>query len=245
MTLKVMHILHHLEGREMVFNSPISEAVLFDRLNSKVFTVIDKMRASGIAVPEFASGKKTRDSLLTKLLAKKETWASHVFDRLRFRVVVASQPELVRALAYLMRHLVPFNYVVPAQAQNGLITIDNLVETLGVPRELVEELWQKGPAVVNEELEPAPTPPNEFSGPTFRCVNFVADIPLRIDDVVDTEPPAVAFVQAEIQLVDVETNEANNQGENAHPLYKRRQRERVRRRLEGPRVGDSDDDSEV
>ncbi|MEZ4271074.1 MAG: hypothetical protein R3C68_06470 [Myxococcota bacterium] len=39
-------------------------------------------------------------------------------------------------------------------------------------------------------------------GGPYRCVSFAADIPLRIDDVASTAQPAIAFVQAEIQLVD-------------------------------------------
>lgn len=240
MALKVMHIQHHLAARELIFNSSISEAILADRLNARVFQVIDQMRAAGVAVQEFAAGKKSRESLITKLLAKRETLASTIYDKVRFRVVFAEREDIVLALVFLMRHLVPFNYVVPGQSQNGLVSEEDLVRLFSMAATNVDE----------DTLPPTPrearaTPQNEFSGPTYRCVNLVADIPLRIDDVVDAPPPAISFVQAEIQLVDARTEEANNAGENAHPLYKKRQRERVRRRLEAllRRQEDAEDES--
>jgi len=227
MALKTMHILHHIAGHELVFKTPMSEADLLSRLNTKVFAAIDAMRASGVSVQEYATGKKTRTSMVTKLLAKKDSLVTHVFDKLRFRVITQTRDDLVFAMLYLVRHLVPFNYVVPGESQNGVITREDVVRVLGITSESLDEVW-------GADSVPGPTPRNEFSGRSFRCINFVADIPIRIDDFASVPPPAIAFVQAEIQLVDVATNEANEHGDNAHPVYKKRQRERVRRRLEGP-----------
>jgi uncharacterized protein (TIGR04552 family) len=236
MALKVMHIFHHLQAREMVFNSTISEAELADRLNTKVFGTIDRLRAAGIHVLEFAAGKKTRESLVTKLLVKRQTWASAIFDKVRFRIVVETRDQLVHALALLLRHLVPFNYTIPEQSQNNLITLEDLAR-FNVPTDVLGEAWGDGqmPLVRRSDAQ------NEFSGPTYRCINFVADIPLRIDDAVAMPPPAIAFVQAEIQLVDAATNDDNNKGENAHALYKKRQHDRVRARIERGAALDDDE----
>ncbi len=231
-TLKVMHILHHINGHELVFNTPLSEAQLLERVSARVFAVIDDMRANGVQVLEFSAGKKTRGSLVTKLLAKRSTLASQVFDKLRFGITVKSRGDLVRTLAYLSRHLFPFNYVVPGQSQNGILTIGDIAGALALDAQAVWDEWTRGRAQpVNDGA--APTPPNEFSGSTYRCVNFVVDIPLRIDDVAPALAPAIAFVKAEIQLVDEETDRQNNQGENSHTRYKKRQYQRVRARLEG------------
>lgn len=235
--LKTMHIMHHINGRELVFNTPISEAQLLDLLSTRIFTTIDRMRTAGVEVQEFAAGKKSRDSMVTKLLAKQENLATHIFDKVRFRVVVGTAVDLVQSLVYLLGHLVPFNYVVPGQSQNGIIRVEHLAEALDLPLELVDRYWSgrlfTPPARIEPSLAGAnPNPPNEFSGRTFRCVNFVADIPIRIDEMAPQAAPAIIFVQAEIQLVDAETHAANNRGENAHELYKQRQLARVRNRLE-------------
>jgi uncharacterized protein (TIGR04552 family) len=127
---------------------------------------------------------------------------------------------------YLLQHLVPYNFVVPGQSENGLVTVDDLVRVLDLNRDVVAELWEQPKKSAHR------IPANEFSGSTYRCVTLVADIPVRIDDLASGDPPAIAVVQAEIQLVDAPAALANEQGDNAHSLYKRRQREFVRRRLE-------------
>lgn len=229
MTLKVMSTMQHLAARELVFNLPLSEADLLARLNERVFRTIDDMRAAGVGVEGFATGKKSWDSLVTKLLAKRETLAAQIYDRLRFRIVLRTKVDLVRALIYLTHHLTPFNFVIPGQSQNGLMRIEEASAVCDLPIEVVRKYFgsSEDEPIVRER------PPNEFSGSTYRCINFVADIPMRLDDVARTTPPAIVVVQAEIQLVDAETDVQNNHGENAHDLYKKRQRAQVRRRLEG------------
>jgi uncharacterized protein (TIGR04552 family) len=228
MTLKTMHILHHISGRELLFNTPISEAQLFESLGNHVFGAIDQMRAAGIGVCEFAAGKKSRASLTTKLMAKRNNLATHIFDRLRFRIVVTSRDDLVHALVYLMRHLVPFNYVLPEQSQNAILSPSDVARVLQVPAEIVEGVWRAPPSAA----PPVRPHKNEFTARTFRTISFVADIPLRIDSVAPDATPAIAFVQTEIQLVDEATARDNERGDSAHVQYKKRQRARVRTRLE-------------
>ncbi|MCK5688650.1 TIGR04552 family protein, partial [Myxococcota bacterium] len=233
MTLKIMHIIHHLSGRELTFSTPVSEADLFNRLSSKMFVTIDRMREHGIALQEFAAGKKSRHSLITKLVTKRSTLASHIFDRQRFRIVVETPEDVLRALLYLLRHVVPFNYIIPEQSQNGIITLDSIAKELDIPVQRVLERWPESKVA---ELLPSainPSPPNEFSGHNYRDVNFVADIPVRIDDIAPLASPAITFVQTEFQLVDAKTAQSNEEGENAHDRYKARQMVRVKDRLEG------------
>jgi uncharacterized protein (TIGR04552 family) len=189
------------------------------------------MRAGGIQVLEFAASQKARESVITKLMAKQETLATHLFDKLRFRVVLGSKDELVPALIYLLNNLVPFNYVLPGQSRNGLVSAKEISDFLGLSEEAIRAFWRLHEG--EGEWAIGPTPPNEFSGRSFQCVNFVAEIPLRIDDVAPEHAPAIAFVQTEIQLVDEATHIANNDGENSHELYKERQRRQVRKRLQG------------
>ena len=49
--------------------------------------VVEEMRAAGYPIVEFAWSRKERDSVVTKLLAKKATIAADVFDKLRFRLI--------------------------------------------------------------------------------------------------------------------------------------------------------------
>ena len=74
---------------------PGTESELVERLSARVFTVIDNLRAEGIEVLEYSAGKKSRDSLVTKLLSKRETLASQIFDRLRFSVTLRQRDDVV------------------------------------------------------------------------------------------------------------------------------------------------------
>ena len=59
-----------------------------------------------------------------------------------------------------------------------------------------------------------PTVANEFSGPGYRVINFVADLPVRIDQLLtrmpgeENELGAVIFVLTELQIMDAETARA-------------------------------------
>ena len=84
-----------------------------------------------------------------------------------------------------------------------------------------------------------PTAQNEFSGPGYRVINFVADLPVRMDkflcraadDPLFLEHGCVVFVLTEFQIIDTRTAVGNEQGENSHELYKARQLDRVKQRL--------------
>jgi uncharacterized protein (TIGR04552 family) len=232
MVLKVIHIANHLTGHELSFATPYSEAELTNRLGSRVFTVIDRMRASGIHVIEFAGGKKQRRSIITKLLSKRSTLTTQVFDRARFAITVEKREELVPALLHLARNLFPASYVIPEQSNNSILTAKDVASAFGLDRALFLVLWgEDGGGLAPEQHDVRVR--NEFSGPTYRSINFVAEIPLRIDDLVPAATPAIAFARAEIQLFDRDTAVANEAGENSHQSYKRRQAARVRVRLEG------------
>jgi uncharacterized protein (TIGR04552 family) len=69
-------------------------------------------------------------------------------------------------------------------------------------------------------------------------VNFIADFPVRVDEIVpemDAEDTyllgKVVFVMVEFQIVDRETAKKNEVGDNSHQLYKARQRKIVESRL--------------
>ena len=76
---------------------------------------------------------------------------------------------------------------------------------------------------------------NEFSGGSYRMINFIADYPVPLPEDLQSgfrfELGRVVFLMVEFQLVDEETARKNEVGENAHSLYKERQYEEVARRL--------------
>ena len=221
--LKVMHILYHLDAREMRASLAISDSEIFSLVEESVTRMFDELRTAGVPVVEFSWSRKTKESQVTKLLLKKETNAARVFDRLRFRLIVRDPEDLIPTLRIMLHRCIPFNYVVPDQTVNTLIDLNSL-KVLG------------GGTSFDTEANTRPQPgPNEFSGKSFHVLNFVADLPVRVDSLLppdhDERRGRVVFVLAEFQVMDKRTAEANEQGESSHAEYKRRQHQHVRMRL--------------
>jgi uncharacterized protein (TIGR04552 family) len=123
--LKVMHTIHHLEARELLFQLPVSNEEVFHLVEQKVYRVIGKALAEGAPIVEFIGGRKNKDSLYTKLLSKSEATAAQIYDKLRFRVVTRSPDEIFAVLRMLQREVFPFNYVIPEQSTNTLLPFEH------------------------------------------------------------------------------------------------------------------------
>jgi uncharacterized protein (TIGR04552 family) len=230
--LKVMHVIHHLEARELLFRTALREADLAARADRRIMAEAERMLAAGL-VCEFRGNVKTRFSLVTKLLAKKESVAAQIFDRVRYRIVTERIDQVAPVVWHLAEHLFPFNYTVPGQTQNSLVRFPDLLAAHPSGDEIVRHL-QLPPDL--ERTDPA-RPRNEFSGKGFRVLNFVVDLPVRIDDLLPPEDPVagelgrVVFSLVEFQVMDAETARKNEEGDASHDRYKRRQQKRVLRRL--------------
>jgi uncharacterized protein (TIGR04552 family) len=233
--LKVMHVMHHLAGRELLTKLPVSDDQIFHLIEEKVLRTVEEIKAVGCPVVEFEWSRKHADSLITKLLAKKESIAADVYDKLRFRMITNTEEQLVFVMRELTQRLVPFNYVIPGQSVNDIIKVR---ETLGRSPALsrfLPEITDLAAVAADKR----PSPQNEFSGPGYRVINFVSDLPVRIDkylcrrpdDPMFSEYGTIVFVLTEFQIIDARTAENNESGENSHDKYKGRQAERVKVRL--------------
>jgi uncharacterized protein (TIGR04552 family) len=217
--LKVMHIIHHINGRAGLLKMSVSDEIIFREIELKVMQVVEQLRAAGAPLTEWEWSRKPRDSQITKLLAKRSTLAANIYDKLRFRLIVPTPDDLVPMIGTLTRQLIPFNYIIPGESLNQLVDLQQVLHDrleLGVPTQS--------------------EPYNEFSGPEYRIINFVADLPLRIERLVPrSEIPSntahVVFVLTEFQIADKATALRNESGASSHEAYKARQNERVRMRL--------------
>jgi uncharacterized protein (TIGR04552 family) len=126
--LKCMHIIAHLDGRELLFLLPMSNQEVFHIVEEKVYRVIGGMLAESFPIIEFVGGRKHKDSLITKLMSKQETIAAQIFDKLRFRIVTRTRDDILPVLQYLTKKLFPFNYVVPGQSINSVLSFRSYLE---------------------------------------------------------------------------------------------------------------------
>ena len=232
--LKVMHIIYHLAGRQALLGLQISDDTIFREIERKVVRVVEELRAAGCAVAEFEWSRKPRDSQITKLLAKRSTLAASIYDKLRFRLIVPHYDDLVPTLAILTRQLIPFNYLVPGESVNLLVDLTSTIERRPALAALAPRMQGREEAVRLRRRSTL----NEFSGPEYRIVNFVADLPLRLSNLLPPSAPApgvddshVVFVLTEFQIADKATAVRNESGACSHEAYKARQHEQVRVRL--------------
>ncbi|HEY4240068.1 MAG TPA: TIGR04552 family protein [Kofleriaceae bacterium] len=214
--LKVMHIIHHINGRAALMKISVSDELVFREIELKVMQVVEQLRQAGAPLTEWEWSRKPFDSQITKLLAKRSTLAANIYDKLRFRLIVPHQEDIIPMIATLTRQLIPFNYVVPGESVNQLVDLDLLDPDESRPH--------RG------------APLNEFSGPEYRIINFIADLPLRVERLLpraELSPDLahVVFVLTEFQIADKQTAAQNESGASSHDAYKARQHERVRLRL--------------
>ncbi len=238
--LKCMHIIHHLEGRELLFMLPLSDQEVFHLVEEKVYRVVGGMLAAGMPIVEFVGGRKNKYSLYTKLLSKDRNVAAQIYDKLRFRIVTRDRADILPVVHYLTRKLFAWNYVIPRESTN---TIFHLQSTCAEQPRLAKLIRDDR---LNEAEDDTLTPSsNSFSDQSFHVIHFVVDLALRVPKpILDAAPPSaralgpVIFSLVEFQIIDRETEAANEQGDASHERYKERQRLAVMRRLKlGARGG--------
>src|SRR5258706_80957 len=162
--LKVMHVVHHVEARGLLHRARVSEDELAQLVTGRVDYAIGQLRRAGMPILAAAGSVKTRHSLITKLLAKKETLAAQIYDRVRYRVVTAHRDDVLPVLVRLCDVLVPFNFVVPGQTQNTLFSFRRLVRDTPTLRKLAPEL-QAGLHLEEHDRREGNAPPaNELTG---------------------------------------------------------------------------------
>lgn len=227
--LKLMHVIHHMEAADLKFKTPISEERFFELAYRRILKTAQRMRDADLPIVSFYGSRKSRSSIITKLLAKKDTLAATIFDKLRFRIIVEQPEDLPEVLAWLNHHMFPFNYVIPGQSHNNLLEPSTLLDWVSE----IEARAQVQDLLDQPELHESAK--NEFSGSSYRMINFICDYPVRVPDAptgpVSFELGKVVFVMVEFQVLDVETASMNEEGENAHQHYKNRQQQVVSRRL--------------
>jgi uncharacterized protein (TIGR04552 family) len=229
--LKTLTITHYLNCRELLFRLPVSDRDLFHLVEEKVYRVVGAMLSGGFPITEFIGGRKNLDSTYTKLLSKGTSTASNLYDKLRFRIVAKTKQDLLPILLYLSEHLFPFNCVIAGESTNSLFHFPSYC--LEVPH-----LAQFVPRFQGVKDEPEGENENRFSARSYRVMHFVANVPVRVPDhLMDLAPPGseslgpVVQVPCEFQMLDADTDAANEVGEASHDAYKQRQRDAVFRRL--------------
>ncbi len=218
--LKLMNIINHIDSQDLVSKIQIERQWFLNKLRKKINLVMLKMKKSLDFDFKFELSIKKRESIISKFVSKKEGIVARIFDRIRFRIITEKKEDIIPVLEYLINNLFPYNYVIPSETVNNLIGLSGGVDNLQIKESNIK--------MMN----------NKFSGPSYKVLNFIVDIPMRIDDVL-VLPQDISFanyayiiyVLTEIQIVDKNTHINNELGENSHVLYKARQKDIIYKRL--------------
>ncbi len=242
--LKTMHTINHLEARELLLETAISEAELIQVVQDQLLSRARQLTESGLPIVHFYGSRKGRDSMVNKLLSKKASRASDILDKLRFRIVTESRDDLLPVLAFLLRSVFPWNQVTAGESSNNLIDFRRALESDRALRPYLSAL-QVDVGIESSVADEVAPVGNEFTGSSYRMINFIIDVPVRLDHLLGRsgdpwllQKGSIVYVGCEFQLVNQEAAFINEQGENAHSSYKNRQQERVAARLMWGLLGD-------
>jgi uncharacterized protein (TIGR04552 family) len=233
MVLKVMHVVNHIEARELKSRLNISDRELYLLVEEKTSCIIAEMKGKGYRIVDFQSSRKTQDAIITKMLIKKQGNRSLLYDLIRFRIVTATIDEIVPVVAYLSQHLFPFHYTVPGESQNTIFEFKDFIRRHPRVSKMIGE-FQVDLKYENEMRGPS----NPDTSKTFRAASFIVDLPLRLDDgqlrlwAPAFDPPSrVVHALTEFQIMDKASSTTNEQGEASHDRYKARRMAKVKKRL--------------
>lgn len=127
--LRVMHAISHLDKDLRHEYFPEIQKQIFDRFYREIHTVEGQIwlgnpkDPGSVALEKFLTKpRKTRESLILKLLHKKETLAEDVFDQIGLRFVTRTRMDVVRVLKFLRdRYIVMTMNIRPSRSRNNLI----------------------------------------------------------------------------------------------------------------------------
>jgi uncharacterized protein (TIGR04562 family) len=127
--LRVMHAISHLDKDLRHDYFPEIQKQIFDRFYREIHTVEGQVwlgnpaHEGSVPLEKFQTKpRKTRESLILKLLHKKETLAEDVFDQIGLRFVTRSRMDVVRVLKFLRdRYIVMTMNIRPSRSRNNLI----------------------------------------------------------------------------------------------------------------------------
>lgn len=175
--LKIMHIIHHVDARELKSRLNISDRALYHLVEEKTTHAISEMKTQGYPILDFQSSCKTHDSIITKLLSKKRGSWDPLYDRIRFRIVTATIDEIIPVVVYLGRHLFPFHLTVPGESHNSIFNFKDFIRRHPRISKMIPELQVD---LMHESEIIRPSNPDTSS--KFKTVSFVVDLPIRLDE---------------------------------------------------------------
>jgi uncharacterized protein (TIGR04562 family) len=186
--LKVMHtILHTDKDLRYRYFSTIQQQI-FDRFykfinRDEENRLYLKNEQGGMTIPLYdfqTKAKKTRDSIIIKLLHKQENVAEELFDRIGVRIITYNKLDALRVIKFLHRnYVIMINNIKPSRSQNSLVDLGLLRKrTFTLYKDTIRKnypedtFYQRLNALIDETLPSQLTHDNRHTSDEYRAIHF-------------------------------------------------------------------------
>jgi uncharacterized protein (TIGR04562 family) len=185
--LKVMHTLLHTDKDLRYRYFSTIQQQIFDRFYKFIHRDEENRlflkNESGVSIPLYdfqTKAKKTRDSIVIKLLHKQENVAEELFDRIGVRIITYNKLDALRVMRFLHRnHILMINNIKPSRSQNTLIDLGLLRKRIyslykeAIRSQMVEETFYRRLNELIEECKPVKaTHDNIHTFEEYRAIHF-------------------------------------------------------------------------
>ncbi len=187
--LKIMHtILHTDKDLRYRYFSTVQQQI-FDRFykfihrdeENRLF--LRNEHGGGMTIPLYdfqTKAKKTRDSIIIKLLHKQENVAEELFDRIGVRIITYNKLDALRVIKFLHRnYVIMVNNIKPSRSQNSLVDLPVLRRRMftlykeALREELPEEVfYQKLNNLIEECVPSVVSHGNKHTSDEYRAIHF-------------------------------------------------------------------------
>lgn len=189
--------------------------------------------------------EKTRESLILKLLHKKENVTADVFDRIGVRIVTYTKLDVILVLKYFSRnHVISFANIKPSKTRNNLINVPRFLEAIDELKshdlekwttedvaEFLERYLQLPPDEKQKATEKIIAENNLYSSTQYSSVQFTSRQLITIVDPFERKKMYRFFFPFEIQILDEESYNESRVGRASHEEYKKNQLVAARKRV--------------
>jgi uncharacterized protein (TIGR04562 family) len=255
--LKVIHTLVYIQNSPLYkYHAQASETimarfreVLLPESDGTVL-LLGKHRRMKLYAFE-AKHHKPRESILIKLLCKKENVAENVWDLVGVRLVTFHPAQAILAVDMLREQkVILFPNVIPSRSRNTLIDFEHFRELYEsqveaykrgkVDLDSLQKLFETDEFVTPEQTHASQNP---LSSPMYRSLHITCRQLLRVKSGSGFAETRFAFPY-EIQVLDKESYLDSKVGQGAHASYKQRQLFAARRRVLGNLLAPSSNDGQ-
>ncbi len=250
--LRIAHTITHVENDLSKYFFQGIKKQIFSRfmthlhVNNKGEYFLGRGRAQ-IPLKMFEmKSEKTKESLIMKLLHKKENVTADVFDRVGVRIVANDKLDVILVLRYLSEnHVISFANIKPSRTRNTLIDTEQLIA--GIEKLKNTDVSDMTEEQLREFLKPfltfdkTLTPEQEellrennpYSSTQYTSIQLTARQLITIQDPFNINLSYKFFFPFEIQILDHDSYVESRTGRASHDEYKKSQIIAVRKRVLG------------